>query len=59
MTQIAWFEAITWTTDRQIAISSKINTWNQNALLLGLLGKAYGMTLVVIVDDYSVFVSLT
>ena len=59
MTRMAWFEAIMWTADRQIAISNKINTWNQNALLFGLLGKAYGMTLVVIVDDYSVFISKT
>ena len=55
MIQMAWFEAITWTAARQIAISSKINTWKY--LLLGLLGKAYGMTLVVIVDDYSTFIS--
>ena len=53
--RIAWSEAITF---RQIAISSKINTWKYVAtLLLGFLGKAYGMTVVVIVVDYSVFIS--
>ena len=56
MTGIAWCEAIKWTAARQIAISSEINTW-KNTSLLGLLGKAYVMTLVVIVGDYSVFVS--
>ena len=40
---------------RQIVISSKINTWNSS--LLGLLGKAYGMALVVIEGAYSAFVS--
>ena len=27
MMRMAWFEAIMWTAARQIAISSKINTW--------------------------------
>ena len=40
---------------RQRAISSEINTWNNSSL--SLLGKAYGMVLVVIVGDYSTFVS--
>ena len=37
---------------RQLAISSKIKHGNSSSL--SLLGKAYGMTLVVIVGDYSV-----
>ena len=37
---------------RQLAISSKIKPENSSSL--GLLGKAYCMTLVVIVGDYSV-----
>ena len=43
-----------WTAARQIAISSKINTWKY--FITWFAGK-YIQYMVVIVDDYSVFVS--
>ena len=55
MMRMAWCEAITRTAARQIAISSEINIWKY--FITWLLGKAHGMTLVVIVGDYSMFVS--
>ena len=49
---LAWCEAITWTAGMQIVTCSEIT--HENTSLLGLLGKAYCMTLVVIVGAYSV-----
>ena len=45
-----------WTAARQIAVSSKRNTWEIGSSSLGLLKKAYCMTLVVIVCAYRAFV---
>ena len=53
---MAWCEAITQTAARQIAISSEIKTCKY--FITRFAGKAYGMTLtIVIVDNYSAFVS--